>query len=143
MLDNATALWYNNILTGNLAQPNWVLSNASFEPFEAPDVSSANRYLAITSAFLPSMECEEGRLDGQTQVINNATHSARMTFTSDSCSAEVVLPLVDPAQASQRKNQWEEKNYMGSVQSVSCDAGRQSLAVVTMVNTNVTRIQLR
>jgi hypothetical protein len=147
-LDNTSALYYNNMLMGNLTQPSWVLGNASFEPFEAANASNLQtitKYMAVTGGFFPDLECEDASPVGEPHVTNNASYRAQMTFTSNSCRAQVQLPLVDLAQARQRQDQWEERNFMGSILTVSCDlgSGSRSLAVVTMVNSDVTKIESR
>jgi hypothetical protein len=142
-MDNITATMYNGISSDDLSLPRWVLNNATFEPFETSnqlDVSSKLTFSGTTRGFFPSLVCEPAT----PEIANNHSNTANITFTSDSCSVELELDLVDPTQTRQRMNEWLSRNFMGHVQKIVCpDQTSRFLTAVTVVDSNVKLLESR
>ncbi|KAM0811307.1 putative ML-like domain-containing protein [Seiridium cardinale] len=139
--DNITALRYNGIMDGDLLWPDWVLSNATVEPFEPSSTlgtTTGSSYLATVGGFFPSLECEEAKLDNKPQANNIYDPQANFNFSSDSCTLQVQLSLVDDTQTPKFAVNWAARNLMGNIQTVTCpDHTQRFLAVVTLADSNL------
>lgn len=145
-LDGTIATLYNNIVAGNLALPNFVTSNATFEPFAPQDsfLSTRNsKYSAVVGAFFPTLTCEEARMAEEYRG-PRSNRAANFTYVSDTCSTTVQLPLVADAESNGWLNVSSSRNYMGTNQIVSCsDQAKRLLSVVTVVDANMSLLNSR
>lgn len=134
---------YAGVLSENLTWPTWVLSNATFEPFEQSELvttSSISSVGGTTMGLFPEMRCELGSLQDDSVIASNETYQATMNFTSKSCSISANLSLIDPTQVFQwrQTNRWPHSSYVGTFQEVTCpDRTQQYLATVTLADSNL------
>ncbi|ROW18142.1 hypothetical protein VPNG_00173 [Cytospora leucostoma] len=134
---------YVGVSSENLTSPTWVLSNATFEPFEqrnSTDGSSVSSISGATMGLFPEMRCELGSLQDDSVIMSDETYQATMEFTSKSCRVSTQLHLIDSTQIYEWKERqrWPNRSYVGTFQEVTCaDGTQQYLATVTLVDSSL------
>lgn len=133
----------------SLQLPRWVLSNATFEPFDQPIVidtsgnASLTSYTAATKGFFSTLECEKGDFKSHTKANASVDSSIKANIVSESCNVDFDLDLVDPTQAN-KIARWPQRNLVGQASPVSCaNNEKRYLFLVTLANSNLDIIASR
>jgi hypothetical protein len=130
---------YNGIERENLTRPPWTGSTFAVEPFSLADdeASLANvTYSGITRGIYPGLECDEAGFKQEPTYFNVSSliQRANVTYSTDTCDAQVTLMLGDSTQLFDRQNIWAAENYIGDVSVVQCSGEERILIYVTQAD---------
>lgn len=130
---------YNGIERENLTRPPWTGSTFALEPFNLTDdeASLANAtYNGITRGIYPGLDCDEANFVQEPVYFNESLsiQRANVTYSTDTCEAQVTLMLADPTQSFDRQNIWAAENYIGDISVVECSGEERFLIYVTQAD---------
>lgn len=130
---------YNGIERENIPRPPWTGPIFAVEPFKLTndEASLANvTYNGVTRGIYPGLECDEASFKQEPVYYNESpfTQRANVTYSTDTCEAQVTLLLGDPTQAFDRNNIWAAENYIGDVVAVQCSEEEKFLIYVTQAD---------
>lgn len=137
--DTTASSLYGGIRTANLTYPRWTSYSAAFQRFELRNGSSDGTffaYSAVTTAFLPRMDCREVIQIGQPEYIKSFDGQIKIDLQIDDCVMSIQTGLGDSTKASTMNQigHWPKRNFAGHIEPKECSGEGAFLFVVTQAD---------